>query len=618
MFSVLVLIGVAVLLHHFPIQWHDDDETVNATMPPQMGVSPLLLVLPAEGQYAKIYEDLDFSFAWYNLLAQEVGVFNIELSSNINDDYFNGAKIIVIPAKSAASFSDEQIQWTLSAVDKGAVLILEMPTPAWAPVTAIKRKINTSAAIKRFTDAPNSPLSSEFREQLLNTPLDTKVLRIDALDSDTLGNNDLLLELDGAIAHYRRKIGNGTVYVLAFDLGNALTSLQQGKPTDDFHIEKLVEQDYPTPADLVLNEKLKNSTVPYADILKKHVIYSALQSYPLPLLWPFPEKNIAALILTHEENQVGHKALHIAELQEKLGEGSSFFVSSNSMKKDGLAALRKPNIDIGAQLIRPPAGELYSRKGPPFFRALSLAQNLKKQRELLSKNAQLQVTSCKVSQSAWEDDYFTSFQRLAWAGCQIDTSYAPTASKDFGLLFGTAFPFLPIDRSGLPLPVYEFPTLFTDAYPVDELAADAAEQIVAAAAKYSLPAVMNFTADAMLKHPHHSIPTRWVKVLKSTQNLAFWRTNLRQFMQYYSLRRQAQLQTTLNENTLIAELKLPLNSQAYTIALLARYNGLPLQSVTVNDEVIDKDFSTTPEGNLVLVAVPPGDSKITVNWGVSR
>lgn len=616
--GILIVVGLAVLLHKFPLQFSSSDSAASAAMPQQMGVSEVLLVLPAEGQNALIFEDLDFSFAWYNTLAQEFGAFNIELSSNITDDRFHDAKIVVIPAKTAATFSDAQIQSALSAIDKGAIFIVEMPPPTWAPITAIKRKINTSAAIKRFTDAPNSPLGAEFREHLLNTPLDTKVLRIDALDSDTLQNSDLLLELDGAIAHYRRNIGKGAVYVLAFDLGNALTSLQQGKPTDDFHIEKLDELEFPTPADLVLNEKLKTATVPYADVLKKHVIYAALQSYPQPLLWPFPNTHQAAIILTHEENGIGQKALNFIPVQEPLGASSTFFASTTTLQANDLSQLRSAHFELGAQFIRPPAGELFSSKGLPFFEPISVAQNMKSQRQILINRSKIPITSCKIYKSTWSDDYFTSLKLLAGAGCQIDSSYGPSSSNEFGFLFGTAFPFLPIDRNGLPLPIYEFPTLFTDAYPVTDLASDAADQILAAATKFATPAVMNFTADAMLTHPHHTIPTRWLNLLKSTKSLPLWHTNLRQFMLYYSLRRQAQILSKLDQNTLYIDLHLPPFELPYTIAVAARFSGQALQSIQINDTINDKGFTYTQEGSLVLIAVPAGDSKVIVHWGAQN
>lgn len=586
-------------------------------LPPQMGSGDVLLVLPDENRVATQFSDLDFSFAWYNLLTQEVGPFSIDLTSNIVDASFRGARLIIVPRRTAASFSEEQVEFVMQAVQAGASLLIEMPTPQWAALTAVKRKAQTTAAIKRLTDAPNSPLPTAYRDLLLNIPLDTQVLRIDTLDSETLQRQAMLLELDGAVAHYYRPHGNGHVFVLAFDLGQALTAIQQGRPSDNFVIEAS-EEGTLSPADLVLNERLRGNVIPYADLLKRHVMASMYRVVPMATLWPFPDAHKSALLLTHESADIGDKFSYMAEYEKAQSVQSSFLIAASNASSEALQSLRKDDFEIAALFVRPPFGEVYQAFGVSAFQPIVKARNLVKQRQYLAQQSKTSITTCKMAGLNWNADYTTTLRQLAKAQCQIDLSYGPAQPNQYGYFFATSMPFLPIERNGLPLPIYILPTMFTDAYGVDALGPEVLEQlIVESQQKYHEALVVNFNADTMMRQPHYRIPELWQTAIATAKSQGTWLTTVNAFMLHYSLRKQAQLKSVYNDNTRLLEvvINLPEYANAFTVALPARTLTGALQSLSLDGNIIDvKLLSITGDLNQILVPLTAGQHNLVAQY----
>ena len=178
--GLILLVGICAVLNYAPITLSSKDEVGAAVMPQQLGQSDVLLILPDDTRNAETWPQMDFSFAWYNLLSQYIGPFTISLVSEISGTI--QSRLIVVPQKAAETMTDAQIQLVFQAVQLGADLIIEMPTPEWSALTAIKRRAKVSTAIKHFTDAPNSPIQGLWRDQMMNTPIDTQVMRLDALE----------------------------------------------------------------------------------------------------------------------------------------------------------------------------------------------------------------------------------------------------------------------------------------------------------------------------------------------------------------------------------------------------------------------------------------------------
>ncbi|MBQ9818099.1 MAG: hypothetical protein IJM59_11650 [Proteobacteria bacterium] len=612
---ILFVIGLGTLLHHFPVTISSNDATGTVLMPLQLGQSGTLLILPDTPENAETFSGLDFSFAWYNLLTQYVGTFGIAQTRDIQSASAMQAQLIVVPQRSAESMSESQIQIIAQAVQKGATLIVEMPTPEWAPLTAIKRRTKVNTSIKHFTDATNSPLSGTWRDHLLNTPLDTQVMRLDALDSETLATDAMLLELDGAIAHYKRPLGAGTVFVLAFNLGQALTALEQGRPSESFAIE--VETP-PKTSDLVMNEKLRTSTVPYADLLKNHLILSTLYVAPMPIIWPFPESGKAALIVTHETGMMDDQAFGLAEYERSLNMTSTWLTTAGKISKKTLDTWKNAQFDIGVSLLRPPVGRIYEPYGLPFFQPVVVERSMTNQMNAVVRRLGAKVTSCRIAGSAWDPDYTYSFRKLTAAECQIDMSYAPTAEGEYGYLFGSGFPFLPIERNGLPLPSYEFPVLINDEVGLESLPPHAAlKMLTESEATWHEPVHVLFNADTMLQHPSHVSPESWLELLQYAQDNQIWVTSAKDFMHYYTLRKQTRLSYAFHPQTKVldARIILPNMNRSYTVGLPRRTAYGTIHDVWVNKTAQDvATLKTTGDGALLLISVPSGEHLVQAQY----
>ena len=614
---ILILIGIAVcvLLHHFPVTFSTTDKTGTALMPQQLGHSGVLFVLPDNAENASSYPGMDFSFAWYNLLSQYVGSFSIVLAGQIQSAVELQSQLIVVPQRTAQTMSEAQIQYITQAVQKGAVLIVEMPSPEWAPLTAIKRNAKANSSIKHLTDAPNSPLTGQWRDHLLNTPLDTQIMRLDALDSETLPPDALLLELDGAIAHYRRSVGAGYVFVLAFNLGQALTSMQQGRPSDGFVIET---EEPPKTSELVLNEKLLANTVPYADLLKMHLLSSVLAVAPMPLIWPFPNGGKSALILAHETGSLGDSAFKLADYEQSFGVQSTWLTTAGQITRPTLEKWKKAQFDIGVSLLRPPAGRIFEFYGPSFFHPVAVERSMLNQRKAVSRWLGASVSSCRIATSLWSQDYTVAFRKLAAAQCQIDLSYGPTEPEQFGYLYGSGFPYLPIERNGMPLPTYEFPMTVNDEVGLETLPPHAALKLLTEAeSTWHEPMVVHFNADTMLTHPSYVVPETWLELLQYAHDNQIWVTSAKAFMHYFTLRKQSQVYYAFHAQSKVLDVQVsfPEASFAYTMAVPRRTQAGSVHDIWIDKRAVDlTTLKTTGDGLLTLIPVTSGDHLVQVQY----
>ena len=610
-FAAVCLLIACLLLHHFPITLSAEDVAAPATIPQQMGEADVVLVIPDETTTPTSFAEMDFSLAWYNLLTQSIGPVSLQLVSNIAAQDALNARWIIVPEKAANQFSDEQIRRIAQSVQRGATLILEMPGPRWESLTALKRKTQGSTAMRHLTDAPNSPLSGTWRDALLNTPLETPILRIDTLDNEKLASDGLLLELDGSIAHYRRTHGDGVVFVLAFNLGQALTAMVQGKPGESFKIEAEI----PRTNALVLNDKMRRNPIPYADLIKSHVLLSASQSSPIPFLWPFPNGQKSALLIVHETGTLGDSAFAASRYELDHQVHSTWLTTAGTVSKDAMKNAAKE--DIGVSFLRPPAGRIYEPFGLPFFHPIVRERNMKNQRRAVSLRRGENVSTCQIAGAHWEH-YTHPFRLLAAAGCQIDLSYAPLDPEEYGYLFGTGFPFLPLEINGLLLPTYEIPALLSDAVGLDSLPATTALQLLNdAESRWHEPVLVKFNADEMKQRPTWRIPQTWTELIETALEKNIGMTTVRNFMVHYTMRKQARIRSTYAPQThrLNARVVLPDAQFQYTLAIPRRTVHGSLHDVWIdNASMPTHDLKITGDNTLVLIPIAPGEHQVQAQY----
>jgi hypothetical protein len=620
----LALVLGGVWLNRNPLTFDSDDEEMAGELPPSVGGGEVLLVAPApSGEDAKGFLDLDFGFAWYNALAQEVGPFRLRASKAISLEELDGVHWVVVPASAARALDINQIDMLQVFVRRGGVLILELPGPQSGRIG------------KRITGAPGSALQNDFNAHLLEAPLYTRMQRMDTVDLNDLQPVDVLLEIDGVPAHLHRKVGDGHVFMLAFDFGMALTALQQGIPGDDLSIGPLssateAEAKAPLtiPERLVENPKLRQATAPYADLLERHVLYAPLRYKPVPRVWLFPEAMMGALAMTHEDGGIGDRAAFMARYEHEKGWPSTYFISptDDGMSNTTLDTLRAQGVALALAWHRTPDEAIYTPRGLGRFKPYRVQLNLAGQRARLEGWAGQRLHAVRARHQRWDRAYTQTWRKMAAAGAFISSSYGPGDPNSFGYLFGTGLPFLPIDRNSLPLPIFEVPYILSDTAglgPDDR--SILIRLIKESRAGFHQLLTLDIDADAMVRHPRVQTMETWMQAFELAQTERHWITTLPEFMLFYEGRRKATLRSKFEPatRTLTVRAELPA-IQRYTssdwlpspaVALPLRYEGYPIESATLDRKPIDvAAIPRSGDGVLALFPMPPGFHDLSVTY----
>ncbi|MEM1349302.1 MAG: hypothetical protein AAGI01_12145, partial [Myxococcota bacterium] len=205
----------------------------------------------------------------------------------------------------------------------------------------------------------------------------------------------------------------------------------------------------------------KTSKVPYADLLERALFQRFSVQRPLPRLWSFPGTRAGALVLTHATPEQTRAALGYADFGRKRGGSATVFVAADRLNPTQATLLHQSRADIAVLWVRGHKRPAITRSVgigalEPFSQELTLAE----QRELLlealpSKLEEPQVV--RTEGSVWALDWSTTFEHLNHARFKLDSSFGPSADEEFGYLFGTGFPYYPLDRRGLPMPLLEAP-----------------------------------------------------------------------------------------------------------------------------------------------------------------
>jgi hypothetical protein len=635
--GLLCLIGLimgGLWLNRHPMTFDADDEVMSGELPPSVGGGEVLLVAPApSGEDAKGFLDLDFGYAWYNALAQEVGPFRLRAPSAISLEELDGVQLIVIPASAARALDLSQIDVIQMFIKRGGSAIVEMPGPQWSGITGIGAALQSGRIGKRITGAAGSALQNDFNAHLLEAPLYTRMLRMDTVDLADLQPVDVLMEIDGVPAHLHRKLGEGHVFLLAFDFGMAVTSLQQGIPGDDFSIPPLssaTEQEANAPLTiperLVENPKLHQATAPYADLLERHVLYAPLRHQPIARMWLFPETMMGALAMTHEDGGIGDRATFMARYEQERGWPSTYFISpiDDGMSNTALDALRAQGVSLGLTWHRTAEDAIHKPGGLGRFHPYRTRLNLADQRARLEGWAGQRIHAVRAHNQRWDRDYTLTWRKMAAGGAFIDSTYGPGDTNSFGYLFGTGLPFLPIDRNSLPLPIFEIPYVLSDTAGLGPDDRSVLIRLIKESrAGFHQLLTIDIDADAMVRHPRVHTMETWMQAFELAQTERHWITTLPEFMLFYEGRRRAQLRSKFEPSTRTLTVRAELPAiQRYTspdwlpspaVSVPLRYEGQTIESATLDRKSLDVSaMARSGDGVLALIPMPPGFHDLSV------
>jgi len=630
---LLTCLGVGAWLTYHPFSFESTDEEAVGERPPSVGSGEVLLVVPEEAQTGGEFDELDFTYAWYNSLVQELGAFQIQSTKRFGSEDLSTIRMVVVPSRSAEELDATDINQLQVFVESGGILILEMPSQKWARLTGIDEPVLMGRSAKRITAAVGSMLQGDFGQHLIDCPMNSRMMRLDTVDIPDFHRSDILLEIDGVPAHYHRAAGQGHVFVVAFDFGMALTALQQGLPGDALLLDPLDgEEDedplFTRPERAVANPKMRTAAVPYADLLERHIFYAPLKARPSVRLWSFPNTLAGALVMTHEEGGFGDKATYMAEFESKNRFTSTYFVSPTNMTNNALDELQTHGIDVALGWHRT-LDPIYEARGVGRLKPYQSALSLVEQRERLEGWAGRRLHTTRSRGLIWDRHYSQTFRKLAAASIYVDSSYGPGDVEEYGYLFGTGLPFYPLDDNGLLLPILEIPFVLSDdvGFGPDDL--DVVDKLLKESRSgFHQLITVDIDADAMARHPQPATLDTWIRCLEMAEQERHWLTNLHEFVLFTEARRQASVHTDFDAptRTLTGNLELPSQRSPRDdsvmpspgLAFPARFEGGNIESVILDGQPVEpKTLGHSGDGVLAVLAVSAGTHRVKVVYGAS-
>ncbi len=400
------------------------------------------------------FSDRDWSLSWMNTIHQEVGPCAVLDADSLVEGAPARYGLLVITAGAAPRLSPRAIDALGAWLDAGGLLVAELPAAALAPLTGVTPKPGASGAARHHRDLAADARFLAARPGLDRLPLYTRREDAGALAEDVL----VLARLEGEPAVLARTRGAGTAVTLLFDFGLFLTATQQGRPEEDYSLRSR----YPEilkprleSNDLMSAAEYHDNAVPIADVLERALVQYLRARALLPALWYWPGGAPGVYLMTHDDEAAGARAAWMPEDEAARGIPSTcYYIATPGLGRSVIAPVASGGHTIGLHWNR----EMREVAGlpvlGPFLREVSLARQAARLEGALPAGARLRHNRLHYLQ--WDDRYAKTFAELAAAGIEMDASYGPDYHCK-GYLFGTAFPFHPLDCSGMPYPLLELP-----------------------------------------------------------------------------------------------------------------------------------------------------------------
>lgn len=545
MWSIVVMAFVTAYFDANPV-FVPSEEPISLGVPLTVEAAGDVLLVVDYGKFPaepENFDDMDFSLAWYNTLQQEIGPVTVVDAAHFTQLNLSKFRIVIITRSAAGN-----VTWTPKLegfVNTGNVLVLEMPS---GDVRAKFSADGKSGARDPQRITRIEGLSDEYMEVLKEVPLHTRL--IGSTNYSRMEDTETLMTIDAIPVVYRRKFGKGWAITFDFDYGMLLTSIQQGRPSDNFRIRNHRGTDDIETSDLTLSESLITSIAPAADILERFVVYGVLDPcYPIVGLWPFYGGKQGAFdgafIVTHDERGLGDSASWMAEYEKTFEGRSTYFVQTEgAITGPGLTVLTELGVDVGLTWDREQGSYLGAFKAVGFgpIEPMVKGMSLQEQVERLKKRYEgepLRILSTRTRDHLWDRDWALPFRVMAAANLRADASYAPPPGV-VGFPFGTGLPFTPLDQNGLVFNLQEFPSVLVAQGSKEEQ--DKLQNLLERSQKTDHQALgVSFSPSAFRDNPSASLYVTW----RNTYGLALshnhWITSVSKFLRFNLARQDSTL-----------------------------------------------------------------------------
>lgn len=596
-------------------------ETTHGSRPPDRVEGDVLLLLPdTPAAEATRLDDLDCSYGWFNALWQHYGSFATALTRNLSPEMLAGRRVVIVPRRVSENLPPNGISALAGFARDGGQVVVELPGPGWQLLTGISPSTKLRQA-RTVTSVEGLQVHGSMRKHLPDTPLSGRLMGAPAMEAFPAG--PVLIEVDGQPGLTVHDLGAGKVYTALFDFGCSVTGMQQGRPADQMRFGR---KDDPAPLiavdQRVAHERLLTSHVPYADLLERALFHRLSDVRPMPRLWSYPGTFAGALMLTHPTPQNVRATLGYADWARKREAASTAFVAPDVLSRSEAAILAETGAEVGLLWVRgvdrPPAAE------PVGIGALTLYEqelSLDAQRAALSVllPGDQPLRLARVESSLWDRGWDETFSQLAAAGLRLDNSFGPTDAEHYGYLFGTGFPYYPIDRRGLPLPLLELPFVMQG----PNVAVDRLERMLGnSQAYFHQPLVVSLPSYAMRREPAPGVLLAFRDAFDLASEHNHWLTTIGEFQSFLSSRRNSVLTSqwsagerrlTISVNLLGARVPSIEGGAFAGIAFPRAFDGQEIERVVLDgDDVRLRDLVTSGSSFERILEVGPGRHTISV------
>lgn len=577
-------LGIFVYFCHHPIHIKQEAKISQGVAMALDSTSDYLVVVDDKALNAapESFMEMSFSYAWVNTFQQEIGPVSVIDAQQFPKAELGGYKIIVLTR--SVSERGDWAPMIRSYLERGGNVVLEMPGEKLRALASADGK---GGIRKPQTLTYAHGLAPEFHKALSSIKLSEMTQIIGS--AGPLDDSQTWMTIDGVPVIYSKNYSAGSVITVDFDYGMLLTSLQQGRPLDDMTIRNMRGTPQIETEDLA---RLDVPDMPIADILERFFVYGVLgQSVAVTGFWPFFDSMNGAIIVTHDEGGMGDAALWMSQYEATFQAASTLFARVPlQMTEYGVGLTDKTHAELGLSFeldadddssAREPLGWF---KFSPLWRTYNVDQQMQQLRQWMPTGSQL--ISSQAKDGAWTAEYTRAFRMIAAAGFRNDASYrAPKDSP--GYVFGSGFPFIPLDVNGRVFNLLEYPVVFSSLQ--TQAQRSFFEAIVTASEERMHEVItVSFSPQFYTRHPDYEIFETWQESYRIASEHKHWITSISNYFRFSRARFTGELRSRS------AELKIgSKTSHLLRIELLAPENGM---SVSVPKTLGSRTFSEARRG----------------------
>ncbi|MBN4076416.1 hypothetical protein JYT16_01735 [Gemmatimonas aurantiaca] len=445
------------------------------------------------------FSEADFSYAWLSILEKQIGYFDILNIDQVTEKRFQSVSLIV---------SAESV----------------LRSPRWQQYLEILHKL-PATVIMIF---------------------DTNVVSASRYDLDAVN------------------------WFVTETLAKTITEIRQGSPAENFSVvNRYAEQG--SSQNLESNDLVSllgniDSSVPQADSLALSLFNTIAGRLPFPRWHTAPDTFSGIFLMTHDDEGIGDAGVWMNEYESAHDYTSTtFLMPSHSLSASGIENISKLGGEAALHWNRFERSDKGTYDTLSFlldrWRPFKRKQNLKMQLDWL-KSRGVKTTYNRNHYFLWDNSYARTFRILKAHGITMDFSYGPDLHQK-GFLFGSAFPFHPLDENGASFMLYETPVTWVENFAgadsawITQILTDNARQFHGVIA----PLYHNNTYQWGPDYEAYNSWRRNYEIAQTTGHTFMRVSELERFLQN---RRESALTWTLNAGQLIIHCK----SQSRDLALL--------------------------------------------------